>query len=132
MNSYWRRETVSIAEAMEMAQELWLLCHKDIREHDRYWARGGNARMGLEGMPGARVAVYFSPWMHRSGVTVERRGLKESMTYSPLMGLLELDSGWFSKFGPWRYDPSCREETDDLRAACCSALERRARACRIW
>lgn len=124
MNGYWRRETVSVAEAMEMARELWSLCHGDIRELDRYWARGGNAMMALEGMPGARVAVCFSPWLHRSAVTVERRGLKESMAYGPLGGRL-------GEFGPWRYNPSRREETEDLRAACRTALEAQAGACGI-
>lgn len=123
MNGYWRRETISMADAMEMAQRLWLSCDRDIREHDRYWERGGNAKMNLEDYPCACVTVWFSPWMRRSGVTVERRGLKESMTYSPRMGLLEADMGWFSLHGAWKYEPSCRSETEDLRRACMAALE---------
>lgn len=123
MNGYWKRDEVSIAEAMEMAKMLWLSCDRDIREHDRYWERGGNAKMDLGGYPGARVTVYFSPWMHRSCVVIERRGLKESMTYSPRMGLLEADFGWLSRYGAWRYEPSCGDGADDLRRACVSALE---------
>ena len=123
MNGYWKKESVTVEEAMDMAQRLWALCHGDIREHDRYWKKGGNAKMALDDCPGAHVTVYFSPWMHRSGITVERQGLKESMTYSPVMTLLEMDSGWFSGYGPWRYDPSCRDEMKDLRRKCVDALE---------
>ena len=123
MNGYWKKDEVSVAEAMEMAQGLWALCREDIREHGRYWRKGGNAKMGMAGAPGARVTVWFSPWMRRSGVTVERQGLKESMTYSPDMTLLEADMGWFSGHGAWKYEPSRREETGDLRRACEAALE---------
>lgn len=132
MNGYWKKESVTVEEAMEMAQRLWALCHVDIREHDRYWEKGGNAKMDLADYPRAHVTVYFSPWMHRSGVTVERQGLKESMTYSPVMTLLEADSGWFSRHGAWKYEPSCRSETEDLRAACYSALERHGKASNVW
>ena len=123
MNGYWKKDEVSIEEAMKMAQELWARCHNDIKEHDRYWEKGGNAKMGLKDAPGVHVTVYFSPWMHRSGVTVERQGLKESMTYSPIMSLLEIDAGWFSGYRAWRYEPSCDDRMDDLRRACVSALE---------
>ena len=123
MNGYWKKDEVSMEEAMKMAQELWSRCHKDIGEHGRYWEKGGNAKMGLKNAPGVHVAVYFSPWMHRSGVVVERHGLKESMTYSPLMTLAEAGSGRFSRYLAWRHEPSCDDRMDDLRRACVSALE---------
>lgn len=124
MNGYWKKDAVSIAEAMEMAQGLWARCHSDIREHDRYWEKGGNAKMGLKNAPSVYVYVWFSPWMHRSGVTVERQGLKERMTFSPLMDLLDMDMGYFSPYLAWKYDPSCDGRMDDLRRACVDALER--------
>ena len=123
MNGYWKMDAVSIEESMHLAQELWSRCHKDISEHDRYWENGGNAKMILKGVPCAYVTIYFSPWMHRSGVTIERRGLKESMTYSPLMTLVEADSGRLSKYLAWRYEPSCNDSMEDLRMVCVSALE---------
>ena len=123
MNGYWRRDAVSIAEAMEMAQTLWALCDRDIREHDRYWAKGGCAKMGVSCAPGAWVSVWFSPQLHRSGVTVERRGLKEVMTYSQKSTLLDADCGWLGKYAAWRYSPSCDSRMDDLGGACAAALE---------
>ena len=124
MNGYWKREAVSIAEAMEMARKLWLLCDKDIKEHGRYWAKGGNVKMRMADAPDAWIYVWFSPWERRSGVTVERQGLRERMTYSPRMTLLETDNGWLSKRMAWRHEPSRRDEMDDLNKACVSALER--------
>ena len=115
MNGYWKKEDVSLDEALGMAQELWRLCEDDIREHDRYWRLGGNAKMGLEGCAGTSVVVWYSTCLHCAGVAVERRGLKESMTYNPRL---------ISRRCAWKHDPSCRDEMDDLHSACVSALER--------
>lgn len=134
MNKYWKREQVSVQEAMDMAQKLWGLCDNDESEHSRYWEQGGNASMTLKNYPEVSVVVYFSPFLHRSGVSIERRGCKhaESMTYSPRMTLLEIDSGWFSEYGAWRYDPSCLDSMDDIQRECVSALEKYKRGRNIW
>lgn len=106
-----------------MAQELWSLCDRDIREHDRYWARGGNAKMGMANAPGVWISVWFSPALHRSGVTVERHGLKGVMTYSRKSTLLDADLGYFSGLAAWRHGPSCDARMDDIDRACVAALE---------
>lgn len=123
MNGYWKRDEVSIEEAMGMAQELWVRCRKDIAEYSRYWARGGNAKMGLRSAPRVHVSVWFSPWTRGSGVTLERQGLKESMSFSPAMSLLGRGAGWLSPRWAWRREPSRDGRTEDLARACESALE---------
>ena len=123
MNGYWRRETVSIAEAMEMAQALWTLCDRDIGEHGRYWARGGNAKMGLANAPSVWVTVRFSPAFNRSEVIVERHGLKEAMTYSPKSTLTSAGEGLIERLAAWRHEPSGAGGMDDLNRLCVSALE---------